>query len=275
VQQASTKGVTISIEVETLKSKVKEIEAQVQEILHRPTAPQAPSKSARRRAKHQKGQTATQSVSKHDNDDSEQVNYSEARHDLEKLQNELQDAQGELSGLKAKKSSFPSSDDTAMEDEDIEDIPRLEGPGLEVQQRRPLGRSVTLSGSYRIPVPVDVSDDDFTAIRKGIKSAQNIARTFIDSDTARRRTELTQSSGSGSWSEWFGGYSMSIAKAVDSMRISSNIETVPARPDIGARAETVPPRRKPKKLEMRNKNRPKIVDAQRTLSETQVAGLLA
>jgi hypothetical protein len=271
-QRLASKDVTISAEVEALKSKVKEIEAQLQEILLRPTAPQGPTKSARRRARQQKGQPTTSGdVEQEDST----IALSKEQIDLHRLQEELQEAQGELSSLKAKKSSASEADDPRRDEEDIEDIPRLQGPGLEVTRPRPLGRAVTLSGSYRIPVPVGVSDADLNAISKGISSAQNIARSFIDSDATRRKDRPAPEPSSGSWSEWFGGYSMSIAKAVDSMRITSNIETVPKRPAIRQRSETAPPRRKPQKLELRGKKRPDMPNTKQRLSERQVAGLLA
>jgi hypothetical protein len=267
---------TIAVEVEALKSKVKEIEAQVQEILLRPAAQQASTKSARRRARHQKALASNPIEIEQDAGISDHDAISSGAHaELGRLQKELQQAQDELSSLKATKSSSPKSEYVSHDEEDVEDIPRLHGPGLEMLRPRPLGRAITLSGSYRIPIPVDVSDADFDAISKGIRSAQNVARSFIESENTQRREMPAQESSSGSWSEWFGRYSMSIAKAVDSMRITSNIETVPKRPAIGARSETAPPRRRPQKLEMRGKNRPEMPDAQRRLSETQVAGLLA
>lgn len=71
---------------------------------------------------------------------------------------------------------------------------------------------------------------------------------------------------------------MSIIKAVDKVRVSSSMETVPeaTRPTIAARSETAPPaRRKPQKLEMRNKKRSDMPKVSRKMSDQQVEGLLA
>ena len=283
----------VTVEVKALKSKVSEIEAQVQEILLRP-ASQGPTKTARRRTRNQKGASSGATSSLEDTADVQSNEaleaQSQATNELEKLQDELKGAQEELVALKAKDKKSVSTASEHVEkpkdnDDEVEDIPRTHDPGLmESQRPRPLGRAVTLSGSYRIPIPVSVSDADFDAISRGIRSAQTIARSFMDASAEGSRSgqRSAQSSNaphdasSGSWSEWIGGYSMSIAKAVDKVRISSNLETVPHRPSMSSRSETAPPtRRKPQKLEMRGKKRPEMSGASRKLSDTQVAGLLA
>jgi len=287
--QASAADVTI--EMKALKSKVMEIEAQVQEILLRP-ASQGPTKSARRRSRRQKSSSAeNQSGAAQDEKEDERALAADSgtANELQDLQGQLQDAHEELLVLKERDkkrgttSAAPASLSDESEDE-VEDIPRSHDPALAQQHRpRPLGRAVTLSGSYRIPIPVNVSDADFDAISRGIKSAQSIARSFIDASAERdhsasrsAQTTSTDSGPSGSWSEWFGGYSMSIAKAVDKVQITSNLETVPQRPQVLARSETAPPvRRKPQKLEMRSKKRSDMPGVSRKLSDTQVAGLLA
>jgi hypothetical protein len=149
----------ISIEVEELKSRVKGIEAQVQELLHRPVQPKTP----RRRLRHQKGQ------------ESEPVD------EMEKLQRDLEAARGELANLKTRSEAAGSEEN----EEDVEDIPRLHGPGLE--RPRPADRAVTLSGSYRIPLPTSVREDDLVAIQRGISSAQSVARSFLDARTREDR----------------------------------------------------------------------------------------
>jgi hypothetical protein len=278
------KSTDVTVEVKALKSKVQEIEAQVQEILLRPAAP---TKSARRRARQQKGAASSAASTGNEPDDTTEEKDAESHEattaNLQRLQDELKDAQEELVALRDKKAAAASTSQPEEED-DVEDIPRIHGPGLvETQRPRPLGRAVTLSGSYRIPIPVNVTDSDFDAISKGIRSAQNIARSFIDSSAESRRVpdrpaQASSNAGSSnsSWSEWIGGYTMSIAKAVDKVRITSNMETVPERPAIAGRSETAPPtRRKPQKLEMRNKKRSDLPGARRKLSDTQVAGLLA
>jgi hypothetical protein len=280
----------VTVEVNVLKSKVQEIEAQVQEILLRPTS-QAPTKSARRRTRHQKTSALADvaDVPEQAERDSDQGADSSTV-ELHKLQEELEVAQEDLIILKQRKDKkhAPSMHETgssvqADNEDDIEDIPRTHNPGLvEVQRPRPLGRSVTLTGAYRLPIPMNVSDAELDAISKGIKSAQNIARSFLDASAGSKRSsarpaqDSSAAQSSGSWSKWIGGYSMSIAKAVDKVRISSSMETVPERPAIAARSETAPPvRRKPQKLEMRSKKRSDMPKVSRKLSDQQVEGLLA
>ena len=67
----------------------------------------------------------------------------------------------------------------------MEEIPRFHVPEIE-NKRRPLGRAVTLSGNYNIPLPTTVREEDLDAIKRGINSAQNLARNFMD----ERRTTM-------------------------------------------------------------------------------------
>ncbi|KIW03046.1 uncharacterized protein PV09_05698 [Verruconis gallopava] len=295
-QQASTatSEFAIVVEVQALKSKVYEIEQQVREILLRP---QGPPKSARRRQRHQKGQRAStppaeEAAEARAAEDAALASH--ARDELRRLQRELDAAQSELLSLRAREES-PSrpGPGRGADDDGAEEIPRLQDPGVEVRRPRPLGRAITLTGSYRIPLPVDVSSEDLDAIGRGIRSAQNVARSFIsDFEHARALGAAASSSsslpprrqregdGSGSWSEWFGGYSMSIARAVEGVRLTSRIQTtpVPTKPAVVGRAETTPARRKPRKLEVRSHKHELGVqegDVRRRLSEGQVAGLLA
>lgn len=198
----------VTLEVEALKSKVREIEAQVQEILRRPTS-QGPARSARRRTRHQKISTVGD-VGEPD----EQVERTEnwrmegAAKELQRLQGELEVAQEDLVSLKRRKDKKrapgvqvqvmePTSSQVDNED-GVEDITRTHDPEvIQVPRPRPLGRSVTLTGAYRLPIPVGVSDAELDAISRGIKSAQTIARSFIDASAAashrtqqQHRTEL-------------------------------------------------------------------------------------
>jgi hypothetical protein len=156
---ANKKDPGISSEVEELKSRVRGIEAQVQELLHRPVPA---NKTPRRRLRNQKGQE------------------SESVDEMEKLQQDLEAARGELSNLRTRAKAAESQD----EEDEVEEIPRLQEPGLERPQLP--SRAVTLSGSYRIPLPTSVRNDDLLAIQRGISSAQNVARSFLD---ARRHED--------------------------------------------------------------------------------------
>ncbi|KAF2426169.1 hypothetical protein EJ08DRAFT_700083 [Tothia fuscella] len=280
----------INTEVEALKSRVIEIEAQVQELLLRPT----PIKTPRRRQRHQKGQEP----------EPEPDLSPEPQDEMKGLQRDLESARGDLAKLRSKAREIQTENVMQEEDEDIEEIPRLQGPGLEKRS----SKQVTLSGSYRIPIPTAVSEHDLASIQRGISSAQNIARSFLDSRTEDKREaaetrsqELDAPQSGSSWVKWIGGYSMSIVRAVDNVKLSSRLEMTPhndqraisntPRPAIGAggRSRTTPtPRRRPPKLETRNSNSTSTMSASkrpplrtsnsgsnRTLSNTQVAGLLA
>lgn len=259
----------MSIEVEELKSKVREIEAQVQEILLRP---QGPTKSARRRLRNQKLRGHKQDEEKQaEANENVQAAGSEARVELERLQKELAEAQNELACLRAKRSTVIKE-----EEGDVEDIPRLEEPSLEAGRLRPLSRSVTLSGNYKIPIPIDVSFADLDAIGKGIRTAQSIARSVLDAHKDRPLVErAARDQSSESWSEWLGGYSVSIARAVNNLQLTSNMQTASRKPAIRDKVDPAPPRRRPPKLEVRSKKRLELQEAGRSLSETQVEGLLA
>jgi hypothetical protein len=157
---ASKKDPGIGNEVEELKNRVISIEAQVQELLHRPVPANKPP---RRRLRHQKGQE------------------SEPIDEMEKLQRDLETARGELASLRTRAAAAEAQE----EEDEVEEILRIQGPGLE----RPSlpDRTVTLSGSYRIPLPTSVRNDDLLAIQKGISSAQNVARSFLDARTREDR----------------------------------------------------------------------------------------
>ncbi|KAF2276370.1 uncharacterized protein EI97DRAFT_450220 [Westerdykella ornata] len=57
-----------------------------------------------------------------------------------------------------------------------------------IQRRSQGGRQVTLIGSYRIPLPATVSMDDVRSIQSGVSAAQNVARSFLEQRRAAART---------------------------------------------------------------------------------------
>jgi hypothetical protein len=157
---ADAKAAGINIEVEALKSRVIGIETQVQELLQRPPAVKTP----RRRLRTPKGQEIEP----------------EPQDEMEKLQSQLESARGDLANLRSRAKEVES----VHEDEtDVEEIPRLRGPGLEKSSPK----RVTLSGSYRIPLPTAVTEHDLLAIQRGINSAQNVARSFLDTRAEEAR----------------------------------------------------------------------------------------
>lgn len=135
----------------------------------------------------------------------------------------------EPKGRQKPRGTHKTSTATAQdEDEDVEDIPthRVEN-----------NRSVTLSGSYRIPLPATVSIDDVKTIQSGVSAAQNVARRVLE----QRRAASSQNPGGSSmaggdaggvgelqgkksWGEWIGGYSMAISRAVRSIEHEAAVE---------------------------------------------------
>jgi len=130
----------------------------------------------------------------------------------------------------------------------VEEIPRSNGPAVEGNKE---GKAVTLSGSYRIPLPASVSMSDVRNIQSGIASAHAVARGFLDArraDAPQRppRRNSVSSGGQGqSWSEWFGAYSMSISRAVKNIEAEAALETAGQgsagkRPVLGPRRSSAP-----------------------------------
>lgn len=153
----------------------------------------------------------------------------------------------------------------------MEEISR-ESPGVE-EAFDSEGRQITLSGSYRIPLPTSVSMADVKQIQSGVSAAQNVARSFLEQRRARQtvnqdskpsqappapapaaksrakakqpatsssavaKREEASGSGSGqSWGEWFGGYSMAISKAVKNIEADAALETQKAGAKRSAQA---------------------------------------
>jgi hypothetical protein len=134
----------------------------------------------------------------------------------------------------------------------VEEIPR-EAPGVSVGS----DRQVTLSGSYRIPLPASLNPEDVKTIQSGVSAAQNVARSFLDQRRANQAmkqaqtdagppptsrsskakasskaapaqsTEISATADTGgkqSWGEWIGGYSMAISRAVKSIEHEAAME---------------------------------------------------
>jgi hypothetical protein len=111
-------------------------------------------------------------------------------------------------------------------------------------------RHVTLSGSYRIPLPSSVSVSDVKTIQSGVSAAQNVARSFLEQRRAATNSSSSLPKGSArptpksvnsnltvttaedadkkSWSEWIGGYSVAISRAVGKIEHEAAVESVKA-----------------------------------------------
>ncbi|KAF1816777.1 hypothetical protein P152DRAFT_444972 [Eremomyces bilateralis CBS 781.70] len=231
-------GVPLSSEVEALKSRVREIEEQVRELYSRPAA--APKLPRRRgRAKKGVGQDGQRGTGGTEGDSDTPVTREE---ELSRLNQVLLEARRELrhhgagsDDVRSARSSRNNSPrpvvtgtrgrkwcEPVIDEEEVEEIPRAEKPGDPSAQR---DRSVTLSGTYQVRLPSNLSMDDVRAIQNGVTSAGNIARSLAEANARAKATEqaaprITQAVGDGekqSWSEWFGTYSSSIARVLNNV----------------------------------------------------------
>lgn len=216
-------------ELEALKSRVRGLEAKVEELYKT-----SPGRSPRRRGKGRKGSNQTQPA------DPAPANAvaaadaaAEAANDaeLQRLEGELASARHDLATASRPSRRRPAR--TASGGDDVEEVPRLNGPAVEGDKD---GKAVTLSGSYRIPLPASVSMSDVRNIQSGIASAHAVARGFLDArraDAPRSPPRRNSAGGGGgqgqSWSEWFGAYSMSISRAVKIIEADAAPETAGQR----------------------------------------------
>ncbi|KAF2806464.1 uncharacterized protein BDZ99DRAFT_466034 [Mytilinidion resinicola] len=255
-------------ELEALKSRVRGLEAKVEELYT--TGKTGNPKSPRRRGKGRKGSTPalpSTGIDKEADAEADAGIDAPETAELERLESELALARLDLATLSTTSRAprpRPSASRVQSQDEDVEDIPRGSIPSASDPRPRTTrnassanDRSVTLTGSYRIPLPPSVSIDDVRTIQSGIGAAQNVARSFLDSRRENAaKTGPTQSTartappgrksgpdaggggeageGGQSWGEWFGAYSMSISRAVKKIEAEAGVEVGAAQPRIGA-----------------------------------------
>ncbi|EON68452.1 hypothetical protein W97_07662 [Coniosporium apollinis CBS 100218] len=214
-QQQSNGGVPADDELEALKNRVKELEAQVQELYTRPVVPKPPRKRGQGRKKQE-------------------------AEELQRLQEELEAARKELEAVRLvghgtpKGTSKSKADEPAQgesqqpgavaearedeeSDDDAETILRSSPPAISPQS----DREATLSGSYSVRLPPSLSMNDVRAIQNGVTSAGNIARTLAAEYNA---WQTTQSADRGSWSQWFGSCSASIARIANEVQGEAFVE---------------------------------------------------
>jgi len=227
-------------ELEALKSRVRGLEAKVEELYKT-----SPGRSPRRRGKGRKGSNQAQPADPapaNAADAAEAANEAE----LQRLEGELASARQDLATASRPSRRRPAR--AASGGDDVEEVPRLDGPAVEGDKD---GKAVTLSGSYRIPLPASVSVSDVRNIQSGIASAHAVARGFLDARRADApRSPLRRNSAGGggqgqSWSEWFGAYSMSISRAVKNIEADAALETAgqrsaAKRPVAGPRRASAP-----------------------------------
>lgn len=226
-------------ELEALKSRVRGLEAKVEELYI--VAESRGARSPRRRGKGRKGSSATQvptisTIAAPVPADDEE----EADEELVRLEDELEVARRDLESFRPRtrpRNKRSTSGDT----EYVEEIPRddIGGTG-----EGTVDRQVTLSGSYRIPLPASVSMNDVKSIQSGVSAAQNVAKSFLDQrraaaaagttaapsrpkatkkPSASNNLEVSKDEGK-SWGEWFGGYSVAISRAVKNIEAEAAIE---------------------------------------------------
>ena len=244
-----------TLELEALKSRVRGLEAKVEELYH--TGADRSARSPRRRGKARKGSSGTQvpTLSRASTADAGAIEdeEEEADEELVRLQGELEIARQDLASYAPRRTrraraSAPDGDD------DVEEIPRDFDAGSSTDKGN---RQVTLTGNYRIPLPASVSMEDVKSIQSGVSAAQNVAKNFLEQRRAQGRLDQKSASpvqkkgaegegeskeGGKSWAEWVGGYSVAISKAVRNIEAEAALETKRAakgkgtRPPLKARA---------------------------------------
>lgn len=281
--------VAAAAELEALKSRVRGLEAKVEELYKTgPTTQTSSNRSPRRRGKGRKGSSTqqvptlsstTNATKPPVNDDERVVEVDDAEEsadeELTRLESELAIAKQDLQRYRprTRRNRSGQTNTTYLDDDDVEEIPRdLQAPGIETTAAGT--RQVTLSGSYRIPLPASVNTEDLKTIQNGVSAAQNLARGFLEQRRATQQTAAPPSttttsaaqststttnnkkttsastaaprpkprqvksmssnmeiipaddgSGKQSWSEWIGGYSMAISRAVKNIEHEAMVES--------------------------------------------------
>ena len=166
---AGKNGSGLDIEVEALKERVVSLEEQIKDLYSRPVAKGSP----RRRGRRRKNTGATQE----NTTETELSPENEAggkENDLARLEDDLHSARAELAALTSQTTPKQASKGSTESEEIVEEIPRARSPQLQAQNNSQ--KQVTLSGSYRIPLPENISLDDVRSIQQGVKSASVLAR---------------------------------------------------------------------------------------------------
>lgn len=241
-------------ELEALKSRVRGLEAKVEE-LYNSGALDRSGRSPRRRGKGRKGSSQQVPTASSTINATAVEGEEEADEELGRLEDELEVARRDLETYKPRPRARRSSSGNT---ENVEDIPRGE-PGVE-DMIHTGDRQVTLTGSYRIPLPSTVSMSDVKNIQSGVSAAQNVAKSFLEqrragqamSDKSKPATPKPRTPSSASttslvreddkqtWSEWFGGYSVAISRAMKNIEAEAAVESQKRRPAQAARTASAP-----------------------------------
>jgi len=239
-------------ELEALKSRVRGLEAKVEQ-LYRSGNSNIRSRSPRRRGKNRKTSSSSTSVQ------TPKTLHKSAgvEKDASSVENEAEkqvvDVEGELERARLALNSYRPRTERNLSHEsedDVEEIPRHTPSNASAKNMG--NKQITLSGSYRIPIPASVSVDDVNSIKSGVSAAQNVARTFMEQRRAAaalraesisagpqqstsifdqptdRSTSIAMdaesTSGKQSWGDWVGGYSLAITRAVKSIEHEAAME---------------------------------------------------
>lgn len=230
-------------ELEALKSRVRGLEAKVEELYNK--SPDGKARSPRRRGKGRKNSSAQSTATL--GTMPVQPDEEDADEELVRLEDELETARHDLEVYQPRKTKRQTNGD--VDDDDIEEIPRRAGAKEKVYDAE--GRQVTLTGSYRIPLPANLNMDDVKTIQSGVSAAQNVARSFLErrrsqqvgqqsteappptsktskpapSRKASSSTAVSKETDGKSWGEWIGGYSMAISRVVKNIEAEAAIES--------------------------------------------------
>ncbi|KAF1834678.1 hypothetical protein BDW02DRAFT_323592 [Decorospora gaudefroyi] len=243
-------------ELDALKSRVRGLEAKVEELYKAGAGAESrPARSPRRRGKGRKASSAAQvptlsTTANNTNANAQEVgddDEEEADEELVRLEGELEVARQDLESYSPRDRGTMSGDTENVE-EVLRDAPGMSGSAG-------VDRQVTLSGSYRIPIPANVSVEDVKTIKSGVSAAQNVARSFLEQRRAaaalrarqnppsqpaqataptpkpKRTTSsnlevsVENNEGKQSWGEWIGGYSMAITRAVSKIEHEAAMES--------------------------------------------------
>ncbi|PSN66099.1 hypothetical protein BS50DRAFT_574559 [Corynespora cassiicola Philippines] len=298
---AKDTAVPSAAELEALKSRVRGLEAKVEELYNNGAVDRS-GRSPRRRGKGRKnsGQQIPTTSSVTGTGRVEELE--EADEELVRLEGELEVARRDLDTYRQPRPRTKRSQ--SSETDFVEEIPRG-GVGYE-DTTGSEDRQVTLTGNYRIPLPANVSMNDVKNIQSGVTAAHNVARSFLEqrraqqaaqspkvgptktatSKTATSKTKpaagstavSTEAGGQQSWSEWFGGYSMAISRAVSKIEAEAAIESQRARPTAGPRRSSAPGAKSTsgtaKTAAKAGTQRPPLKQRQGNLSSEQVNGLM-
>ncbi|USP82023.1 hypothetical protein yc1106_09297 [Curvularia clavata] len=184
-------------ELEALKARVRELEAKMEELYKtRGIVDSRAGRSPRRRGKGRKASSteqvpqvkATESTADTTGPriqeivDNKEEEEEEADEELVRLEGELEVARQDLEHYRPRMRRTRST-----ETDYVEEIPRTPSRAAGGE------RQVTLSGSYRIPIPSSVNLEDVQTIKSGVSAAQNLARSFLEQRRAAAAAARAQS----------------------------------------------------------------------------------